>query len=232
MDVPDRLALTIKQVYAIYAQGLLSRISQAEAARKHWIDDTGKWAYPIGVDNDGDLVWLAQDSSGRIPIVEQSGSAISINSTYLVNELANHMELGRINALGLNPRTQTVSQTVKRVDMELTLGAGGTLAATSLVAAQAAKNYYPEELHLELDPVAVDLSALGGNSARVVIQDDAGVPIIGMAGHISNQHPVLHNRLGAELTTNQDMDILIEAGTGGNLGASKIRGYVLYRELA
>lgn len=66
----------MKEIFAIYSQGILARRSHRELVSKHWVNDSGMWIYPIGVDNDGDLVWLAQDSTGRKPVVEQNSTGI------------------------------------------------------------------------------------------------------------------------------------------------------------
>lgn len=172
---------------------------------------------------------LAIDSAGRSTVVEQNSSSINSNSAGMYSTVRNEPAVSRLRQLGFSEFSTRYD--LYRVEIEVTLAAGGTLAATQILSAQADIGYYVESAHISMDPATANIAAAGGNAAVIHLQDDAGSPVI--LGHmvVTNTHQVDDLKWGGVTGDNQDLDILVEAGTAGNVGASILHGAVHYREI-
>ena len=172
---------------------------------------------------------LVKDASGRL--TEANSSAIYTSTNYIPIAVVNDTHLSRLrDHIGNLVRSSNYS--LKRAAIDVTLAAGGTLAATQLVAAVVGKSIYPEEVDLTLIPVTANIANVGGHAACITIQDDAGVPVVCGKGAVTHvQHHLKMTMLGMT-TAAQDLDIVVEVGLGANhVGASRLVGHVLYREI-
>lgn len=166
------------------------------------------------------VVWLSQDGTGRLPFVEQNSTKVHYN----------------VNNIPVNQRIKNVGGDVDNGTYILQctlinslLGAGGTLAAAELLPAVAATKIFPEEIYLEADLATANISAVGGNSANVTI-DNSGGAILAVL-NLSHQKPWSQSKLTGSPTTGENIRITVAAGIAGHIGASRIRGYMLYREI-
>ena len=73
-ELPLMRSLTYKEIYAIYAEGNLGKYSMGYLEKVGWATN-GVLNYPLGLDNDGDIVWLP-GANGVMPVIEASGATI------------------------------------------------------------------------------------------------------------------------------------------------------------
>lgn len=138
MQLPDVRRLTIKQLYALFSQGDLHKLSMGEL-QAAGVMEPSIWGKIIGVSSTGTLVWLPQDSTGRMPIVEQNSSTISsrvLDGAYW-GMAAAPPSFGRSTVSSTAPYLR---RGVLAVDATCT--AGGELSATTLVPAVAGYTGY------------------------------------------------------------------------------------------
>lgn len=165
-----------------------------------------------------------RDSNGKFltndTVVSNYTGAISTRK-------ANDPFIARIMNLGGDPGAS--SFVLKSVVINQLLGAGGTLAATELIALVAAKKLFPEEIHIELEPATANISAVGGNAAVCEFSNSGGTILaVGVLSHTKQSETI---RLNGSPTAGENLRITVAAGIAGNVGASRVRGYILYREV-
>ncbi|MEA3560055.1 MAG: hypothetical protein U9R75_12450 [Candidatus Thermoplasmatota archaeon] len=170
-------------------------------------------------------IWIARtDASGKVE--EANSHNIRGDTQYMNGRMVKLSNIARLIDLGVND-TGTLPLKIALIDE--TLAAGGTLGATPLVAAITDKQIYPERVHLELIPATTNISGLGGDSAIITLQDDAGTPVVSGRGVLSHTQQICDMKMLIPTTHTKDLDMVVEAGISGNVGASRIIGYILYQ---
>ena len=73
-SLPLMRSLTYKEIYAIYAEGNLGKFSMGYLEQQGWATQ-GTPNYPLGLDDDGDIVWLP-GALGVTNVTEGNSAAI------------------------------------------------------------------------------------------------------------------------------------------------------------
>ena len=173
---------------------------------------------------------LRADANFQMQTVEENSSSIESEVSVTRKLTDSQLAQARLKSFSLNA-SAIDGLAAKRIEIDETLGAGGTLAATQLVPAVSGKGIYVEEVSIDLEPVTDNIQAFGGLSAVITLQDDAGTPVRVAEGVVSHVKQNWTARMCEVTGDTQDLDIVVTAGIAGHVGASKLHGYVLYREI-
>lgn len=202
-----------------YTLAKLSKHTKAELVARGWYDSAGVDLYSLTSAG----VWIAKATTLGHP-----ETSILTYTQYIESMLKAPPEAGRIRDWA-GSWSNITAYPLKCALIAQSLGAGGTLAATELVALVAGKKLCPQKLVLELDPVTANISAVGGNAA-VCTLDNSGGTILGY-GILSHTKQSTECELVGSPVAGENLRLTVVAGTAGNVGASKIKGYLLYREI-
>jgi hypothetical protein len=209
----------------------ISLMTERELLRIGWISSPSDNISIYGLYHIGSTgVWVArpQDTTGRLPIEEKSGQNIS-NFTLMTRYiLRNHTNIPAMSGVGFGVDNTIYSQYGLIADF--TLNGSGALSAQDLIAAQGSGHeIWPEELIVWLDSDTADESSIAGNSGIVTIKDGTTGNTL-MEGVLSRQTGYLKIKHGDLAGDNEKITIEVAAGTGGNLGASKIYCSLKWRD--
>lgn len=134
-----------------------------------------------------------------------------------------------INVIGSTNPYNMSTPALKCVLINQLLGAGGTLAATELIPLVAGKKIFPEEIKVELNPATANISAVGGNAAEITFDNSGGTILaVGVVSHTKQETYI---KLNGSPVAGENLRMTVAAGIGGHVGASRLRGYILYREV-